>query len=84
VLFFPQMRPEKIRKVVSSEIFTDAGIPEIWAQQLLQAGYQSLESLKNEKAQAIQQKLNGLRKKNKLDIPAVQLEEIMNWIGSQE
>jgi lysyl-tRNA synthetase class 2 len=32
------------------------------------------------KATAIQQKLNGYRKKNKLNIPAVQIEEIEQWL----
>jgi len=82
VLFFPQMRPEKIKKAMSHEMFTEIGVPEEWARQLIQAGYQTIESFKNEKPQVLQQKLNGLRKKNKLDIPAVQLEEIMLWFGN--
>lgn len=79
VLFFPQMRPEKIRKAISADIFVQIGIPEVWAQQLLQAGYHSTEMLKEEKTGVLQQKLNGLRKKNKLEIPAVQLDEISDW-----
>jgi lysyl-tRNA synthetase class 2 len=64
-------------------MFTEIGVPEDWARQLIQAGYQTVESFKNEKPQVLQQKLNGLRKKNKLDLPAVQLEEIMLWTGNQ-
>jgi lysyl-tRNA synthetase class 2 len=39
--------------------------------------------LMDEKANIIQQKLNGYRKKNKLDIPAVQLEEVESWQKSK-
>lgn len=82
VLFFPQMRPEKLRLGVSPNDFMNIGVSEAWAQHLQKAGYTSLESLRNEKANIIQQKLNGFRKKNKLDLPAIQLEEIESWINA--
>jgi lysyl-tRNA synthetase class 2 len=36
--------------------------------------------LKAEKPAALREKLNGLRKKNKMDVPALQLEEVTQWI----
>ena len=79
VLFFPQMRPEKKKALPKPEDFIGIGVPEAWAQHLVNAGY-TLESLKKEKPTAIQQKLNGYRKKNKLEIAALQAEEIQNWL----
>jgi lysyl-tRNA synthetase class 2 len=79
VLFFPQMRPEQKKKVITAEDFINAGISESWAEHLIPAGFVNPQSLKDAKPTAVQQKLNGYRKKNKLDIPAVQIEEIESW-----
>ncbi|MCF6169516.1 MAG: lysine--tRNA ligase [Bacteroidales bacterium] len=80
VLFFPQMRPEAAKKTFTSEDFQKAGIPASWAEHLIPAGFTSLDSLNDAKPAVIQQKLNGYRKKNKLDIPAVQMGEIEGWL----
>ena len=40
------------------------------------------ENRKESKLSVIQQKINGYRKKNKLDIPAVQIEEIESWLNN--
>jgi len=80
VLFFPQMRPEAVKKVTTAEDFEKLGISSGWSQYLIPAGFTNPEVLKNTKPSAIQQKLNGYRKKNKLDIPAIQIDEIDSWI----
>ena len=80
VLFFPQMRPEAVKKVFTAEDFVKLGISSLWAEYLIPVGFINPEVLKKTKPSAIQQKLNGYRKKNKLDIPAVQIEEINSWI----
>ena len=80
VLFFPQMRPEKPVKVYGPEDFTAFGINSEWAQHMIKAGFSKPQDLSGMKATAIQQKLNGYRKKNKLDIPAVQVDEIERWL----
>ncbi len=80
VLFFPQMRPEKLEKAISPQDFTQIGVSEIWAAHLIKAGFTSVNALKEEKPAVIQQKLNGYRKKNKLELPAVQLDEIEKWL----
>ncbi len=82
VLLFPQMRPEAVKKVFAAADLIKVGIDQQWAQHIIDAGFSSLSSLKESKPTAIQQKLNGYRKKNKLDIPAVQLEDIENWLGN--
>lgn len=80
VLFFPTMRPEKVKKVATEQDFMEIGVPEVWAGVLIKAGYTSVDMLKAEKPAALREKLNGLRKKNKMDVPALQLEEVTQWI----
>jgi lysyl-tRNA synthetase class 2 len=79
VLLFPQMRPEKKAKVEGPEDFVKIGVPEIWAEHFIKAGYSTVAKLKEEKATQVHQKMNGYRKKNKLDIPALQLADVEAW-----
>jgi lysyl-tRNA synthetase class 2 len=80
VLFFPQMRPEKFDTAPSSDEFRNSGIPEIWVEHIVKAGFKSLAELKSTKPTVVHQKLNGYRKKNKLEIPALQLDEVEGWL----
>ncbi len=80
VLFFPQMRPEIKKKEVGPDTFMELGIPEAWAEHMLAMGFTTAEQLMETKPSVIHQKMNGFRKKNKLSIPAVQLEDINNWL----
>ncbi|MAZ93095.1 MAG: lysine--tRNA ligase [Lentimicrobiaceae bacterium] len=80
VLFFPQMRPEAPKKIFTADDFIKIGIDNDWTEYLIPAGFTSPEMILNTKPSAIQQKLNGYRKKNKLDIPAIQMEEIDRWM----
>jgi lysyl-tRNA synthetase class 2 len=84
VLFFPQMRPEAKKKVFTAQDFIDMGISEDWAEHMIPSGFVAPKQLKESKPSAIQQKLNGYRKKNKLDIPAVQMDEIESWLNNIE
>jgi lysyl-tRNA synthetase class 2 len=81
VLFFPQMRPEKFDVAPKVDDFTTIGVPEYWVEPITMAGFTSIESLLNEKPTVVHQKLNGIRKKKKLDIPALQLDEVNKWFG---
>ncbi len=80
VLLFPMMRPEKVVKNATKEDFMALGMAETWATLLLTNGYNTIEQLKAEKPSALREKLNGIRKKNKLDIPALQLEDVEAWM----
>ena len=80
VLLFPMMRPEKVVKNATKEDFMALGMAETWATLLLTNGYNTIEQLKAEKPSALREKLNGLRKKNKLDIPALQIEDVEAWM----
>ncbi len=81
VLFFPQMRPEIVKKSFAGDDFEKLGIHSDWAPHLAPAGFSSPAALKEAKPTVILQTLNGYRKKNKLSIPAVQLEDINNWLA---
>ena len=84
VLFFPQMRPEAKKKVFTAQDFVKLGVSELWAEHMISAGFVAPKQLKESKPSAIQQKLNGYRKKNKLDIPAIQMDEIESWLSKIE
>jgi lysyl-tRNA synthetase class 2 len=43
--------------------------------------YLNTENLLSNKATQVHQKLNGFRKKNKLEINALQLEEVEKWFN---
>lgn len=80
VLFFPQMRPEKKAPVISAEDFEKEGVPAEWSSHVLDV-YGTPEKLKEAKATQVHQKMNGYRKKKKLDIPALQLPDVEEWVN---
>ena len=81
VLFFPQMRPEKKTTQSADEEFVLLGIPEHWILPIRKAGYNTLASLKEVNINKLFNDLNGFRKKNKLDIPAINLNDLTDWIS---
>jgi lysyl-tRNA synthetase class 2 len=80
VLFFPQMKPEKKINTTPDKNFEDKGIPAVWITPLRNAGVQTIEDLMSATPTKLHNTLNGLRKKYKLDVPALQLDEVQNWI----
>ena len=81
VLFFPQMRPEKFQTGPDLKAFQSLGVPGTWAEHMAKAGFSSVDELLEAKPTAVHQKLNGYRKKNKLEIPALLIEEVEAWYG---
>jgi lysyl-tRNA synthetase class 2 len=79
VLFFPQMRPEKFQSGPDLNAFQALGIAAEWAEHVFKAGYASVDALLETKATAVHQKLNGYRKKHKLEIPALLIDEVEAW-----
>jgi len=79
VLFFPQMRPEKTKVLPKTDDFTTIGVPQVWAEHISKAGFGTIEDLKKSKPTQVHQILNVYRKKNKLDIPALLLNEVEMW-----
>ena len=80
VLLFPQMRPEKVLPRDKKEVFASAGIPEEWVPVLHKAGYLTLSSVKaEEKPGRLLQQLMDIKKKYKLELPAITLDEVTAW-----
>ncbi|MCC5915949.1 MAG: lysine--tRNA ligase [Cryomorphaceae bacterium] len=78
VLFFPQMRPEKVATGPKPADFIALGIAEEWVTHVMKI-YPSVEELQALKPTQVHQKLNGYRKKNKLEIAALQLADVESW-----
>ncbi len=84
VLLFPQMKPEKKHQVTMDDPtkYREAGIPGEWIEVLQKLGYTTLAKLKEvEKPGKLHQEIMGYRKKNKLDINTVSVEDVASWIG---
>ncbi|MEG1910230.1 MAG: lysine--tRNA ligase [Bacteroidales bacterium] len=81
VLFFPQMRPEKKVAQASDEDFIACGIPQIWIELIRKLGITTIEALKTANVNKLFNDLNGLRKKNKLEVPALKSEEVQAWLA---
>ena len=80
VLLFPQMRPEKVLPRDKKEVFASAGIPGEWVPVLHKAGYLTLAAVKaEEKPGRLLQQLMDIKKKYKLELPAITLDEVTAW-----
>lgn len=82
VLLFPQMKPEKVEepKVDGTEAFEAIGVPGEWAA-IVQETYTTVADLLEKKPTQVHQTLNGLRKKKKLEVAALQLEAVGTWFN---
>lgn len=80
VLFFPQMRPEKKQAEATDEEFMRLGIPKEWIPVIRQKGFNTIDELKQANPNKLFNDLNGMRKKLKLDIPALKIDEVKGWI----
>lgn len=79
VLFFPQMRPEKKVVTTTDAEFVEFGVPAEWVPVIRKAGFNMLDNLKQANPNKLFNDLGGLRKKMKLDIPALKIEEVRGW-----
>lgn len=82
VLFFPQMRPEKVTPKDSVSKFTAIGVPEVWVPVLQKAGYNLVEDMKNVNPQKLHQDICGVNKKYKLELTNPTVDEVNTWIGN--
>ena len=81
VLFFPQMRPEKITQTGSVDDFVKIGVPAAWVPVLQKMGFNSVEELKAGNANKVFNDMGGMRKKLKLEITIPSKEEVMQWFA---
>ena len=80
VLFFQQMRPEKVVKRDKEEAYTAIGVPAEWVAAIQKAGYLTADSLADAKPGKLQQDLCGLNKKFKLELTNPTLDEVTAWV----
>ena len=78
IIFFPQMKPEVSKPKPKKEGFIKIGVDEKWIEHIMEL-YSNIENLLSEKPTQVHQKLNGYRKKNKLIIDPIQLEDVEKW-----
>ena len=82
VLFFPQMRPEKVQRRDKEEAFTAIGVPSEWVAPLYKAGVYTLEQLATQAAGKLHQELCGINKKFKLGFKSPLIDEVGQWIAA--
>ena len=81
ILFFPQMRPQKRKSVETDDDFRALGVPDEWIPIIRKAGYPTVSALRKANPNKLINDLSGLRKKMKLDIPTLKVEDVKNWIN---
>ena len=82
VLFFPQMRPEKIVKRDQEDAYTTLGIPAEWVAPLQKAGYLTVDSLDGANPGKVHQEICGLNKKFKLGLTNPSVDNVAAWIDA--
>ncbi len=80
VLFFPQMKPEKVIKKDSPEKFMELGIPQDWIEVIQKAGIVMIADLKGLNPNKFHQDICGINKKNKLELTNPSKEDVAGWI----
>ena len=81
VLFFPQMRPEKITPKDSAAKFMELGIAEEWVPAIQKAGYNLVSDMKDVNPQELHQDICGINKKYKLELTNPTVDEVAGWIS---
>jgi lysyl-tRNA synthetase class 2 len=80
VMFFPQMRPEKVAKKDPVAKYTELGMPEELVSVFQKAGYLTVESMKDVNPQKIRQDIGNINKKHKLELTLPSVDEITDWL----
>lgn len=80
VLFFPQMKPEKVVKKEGPEKFLEIGIPAEWVEVVVKTGFQTIDALKDINPNKFHQDICGYNKKNKLGLTNPSKEDVAAWI----
>lgn len=81
VLFFPQMRPEKVVKRDPATAYTEIGIPEEWVAILQKNGFTQVSQLKEAVPNKLHQMLCGWNKKHKLGLSNPSQDAVESWIN---
>ena len=81
VLFFPQMRPEKVIPKDAPARYTELGIPEDWVAVMQKAGYNLVSDMKDVNPQKLHMDICGINKKYKLELANPTVNEVADWVG---
>jgi len=81
VLFFPQMKPEKVAKKDGPDKFIALGIPEAWVEVVQKAGIVMTADLKGLNPNKFHQDICGLNKKHKMELTNPSKEDVAEWIA---
>ena len=81
VLFFPQMRPEKVIPKDAPARYTELGIPEDWVAVIQKAGYNLVSDMKDVNPQKLHMDICGINKKYKLELANLTVNEVADWVG---
>lgn len=81
VLFFPQMRPEKVIPKDAPARYTELGIPEDWVAVIQKAGYNLVSDMKDVNPQKLHMDICGINKKYKLELANPTVNEVADWAG---
>ncbi len=82
VLFFPQMRPEKVQRRDKEEAFTAIGVPAEWVAPIYKAGVYTIDQLAGQTAGKLHQELCGINKKFKLGFKSPLIGDVEQWIAA--
>ena len=80
VLFFPQMKPEKVAKKDAPEKYAEMGIPAEWVEPLQKLGFDQVAKLQGQNPNKLFQDLCGYNKKNKLGLTNPAKEAVEQWV----
>ena len=81
VLFFPQMRPEKVTLKDNASKYMELGIPEEWVPLIQKAGYNLVSDMKEVNPQKLHMDICGVNKKYKLGLTNPSVDEVTTWIS---
>ena len=84
VLFFPQMRPEKVVPKDAPAKYTELGIPADWVPVIQKAGYNLVSDMKDVNPQKLHMDICGLNKKYKLELANPSVADVQAWIEKIE
>ena len=81
VLFFPQMRPEKVAPKDNAATYIELGISEEWVPVVQKAGYNLVSDMKEVNPQKLHMDICGINKKYKLGLTNPSVDQVAEWIS---
>ena len=81
VLFFPQMRPEKVAPKDAAAKYMELGISEEWVPVIQKAGYNLVSDMKEVNPQKLHMDICCINKKYKLGLTNPSVDQVAEWIN---